>query len=185
MAVILWSVVALGLAFVAVLLAAYYSRSIAPPLVLPAGESLPPTPLQRAVRWSLALSLPILVAIVALVAWFGPVAYFDNDPVRLAVTALLIAGMLVLVAPIMLVGTWARQRDNRLDERDRTILGRAPAGQAAAMLIVLAVWTIALQESYRGQPGIPHTYLYLIFWSCLLVSLLASNLGILIGYRRT
>ena len=100
-------------------------------------------------------------------------------------TGLLLASMVVLVAPTLLVGTWAGREDGRLDERDRAILARAPAGQAAAMLVVLAVWMIALTESFRGEPGIPGVFLNLIFWSCLLVSLLASNVGILIGYRRT
>jgi hypothetical protein len=44
---------------------------------------------------------------------------------------------------------------------------------------------IALTETFRGEPGIPAVFVNLIFWSCLLVGLLASSLGILLGYRRT
>jgi hypothetical protein len=185
MSVILWTVLALGLAFVAVLLAARHSRSIVPPLVMPPGETLPTAPLQRLMRWSLVLGLPPMVAAGVVVAWFGPTVYDDDDAVRLAVTGLLLASLLVLAAPTLLVGVWSSRGDERLDERDRAILARGPAGQAGAILIVLAVWMIALQESYRGEPGIPGVFLNLIFWSCLLVSLLASNVGILIGYRRT
>lgn len=185
MSVILWSVLAFGLAFIAVAVAAYHTRSIVPPLVLPPGERLPTAPMQRLVRWSLVLGLPPMVAVGVLVAWFGPTVYDDDDAVRLAVTGLLVVSLLVLAAPTLLVGVWSSRGDEKLDERDRAILARAPAGQAAAMLVVLAVWMIALQESYRGEPGIPGVFLNLIFWSCLLVSLLASNVGILIGYRRT
>jgi len=185
MSVILWSVLALGLVFVAVVAAAYLGRSVAPPLVMPAGETLPTSPFQRLVRWSLALGLLPMAAAVGLVAWFGPIDYSEDDAVRLAVTLLLLGSLVVLAAPTLLAGVWATRDEGKLDERDRAILARAPAGQAAAMLVVLAVWVIALQESYRGGPGIPTVFLNLIFWSCLLVSLLASNAGILIGYRRT
>jgi hypothetical protein len=121
----------------------------------------------------------------ALVASFGPTAYSDDDAVRLSVTGLLLASVLALAAPTLLARVWATRDDDKLDERDRAILARAPAGQAGAMLVLLAVWIIALTETYRGEPGIPTVFLNLIFWSCLLVSLLASNVGILLGYRRT
>jgi hypothetical protein len=185
MSVIFWSVLALGLVFVAVFLAARYSRSIAPPLVMPPGETLPTAPMQRLARWSLALGLPPMVAAGALVAWFGPTVYSDDDAVRLSVTGLLVASLVVLATPMLLASVWSSRGDERLDERDRAILARAPAGQAAAMMVVLAVWMVALQESFRGEPGIPGVFLNLIFWSCLLVSLLASNAGVLIGYRQT
>jgi ABC-type uncharacterized transport system permease subunit len=184
MSVILWGVLALGLASIAVLVAARHSRSIAPPLVLPPGETLPTAPMQRLVRWSLLLGLPLAAAAGVVVAWFGPIVY-DDDAIRLLVTGLLLASLVVLAAPTLLVGVWSSRGDEKLDERDRAILARAPAGQAAAMLVVLAVWVIALTESFRGEPGIPDVFLNLIFWSCLLVSQLASNVGILIGYRRT
>jgi purine-cytosine permease-like protein len=185
MYVILWTLLALGLVFLAVLIAARHSRSISPPLVMPPGETLPTTPVQRLVRWSLILGLPLALAAGAAVAWFGPTVYDDDDAIRLWVTGLLLASLLVLAAPALLVSAWSSRGDEKLDERDRAILARAPAGQAAAILVVLAVWIIALQEGYRGGAGIPATFLNLIFWSCLLVSLVASNVGILVGYRRT
>jgi hypothetical protein len=181
--VILWTILAVSLVLLAVFLVARRSRSVLPALDLPPGESLPTTRMQRLAFRALALGLPLVATAGGIVAWFGPTVYYDDDSVRLPVTFLLIAGMMVLAAPTLLAGAWVG-RDGVLDERDRAILSRAPAGQAAAILIVLAVWIIGLQESYRGQPGIPRVFLYLIFWSCVEVSLLASNIGILIGYRR-
>jgi hypothetical protein len=183
MAVILWTSMAVVLVLIAIVAIARHSRSVLPALVMPPGESLPATRMQRLASWALLLGLPLVAAAGGIVAWSGPDVFYDDDAVRLPVTGLLLAGMAVLAAPTMLAGAWVG-REDLLDERDRAILARAPAGQAAAMLIVLAVWVIALQESYRGQPGIPHVFLYLIFWSCIEVSLLASNVGILIGYRR-
>jgi hypothetical protein len=183
MPVILWSVLAVVLVILTVFAASLYGRIVSPPIPLPVGEELPPTRLQRAVSWSLALSVPMVAVAGGLVGWFGPVAYSDDDTVRLTVTVLLIIGLITLAAPTILAGAWARAGDTTLDERDRAILGRASAGQAAAILIVLAVWAVALTETFHGQPGVPTEFLYLIVWSCLLVTPLASNVAILIGYR--
>jgi hypothetical protein len=185
MSVIFWSILALALVPVAVAVATFHSRRIAPPLVMPPGETFPTTPLQRLVRQSLALGLISLAVAGALVVSFGPTAYSDDVPVRLSVTGLLLASVLALAAPTLLAGMWARRDDDKLDERDRAILARAPAGQAAAMLVLLAIWMIALTETFSGEPGIPAVFVNLIFWSCLLVGLLGSSVGILLGYRRT
>jgi hypothetical protein len=183
-AFIFWSILALGLASIVLLAVARQSRSVLPPLVLAPGETLPTAPIQRAARWSLVVSLPLMLIAGGVIASEGPTVYQDDDTIRLLVTGLLIASLFTLAAPMLVAGIWSSRGDDKLDERDRAILSRAPAGQAGAMLVVLAVWTIALQESFRGQPGIPHEFLYLIFWSCALVSLLASNVGILMGYMR-
>jgi hypothetical protein len=185
MPVILWTIIALALVAGAIAIAANQTRSIVPPLDLPPGETLPATPVQRLVRWALLVGLILMTAAGVVIAAVGPIQYFDDDTVRLAVTALLIASLFVLAAPSLVAGIWAARGAGVLDERDRAILARAPAGQAGAILVVLAVWMIALQETYRGEAGIPHVYLYLVFWSCLLVSLVASNVGILLGYRRS
>jgi len=184
MAVIFWSVLALGLVGLVVFAAAYRTRAVLPPLVLAPGERLPAAPVQRLTRWSLGLGLVPVAIAAGIVTWFGPTVYGEDDAVRLTVTALAIAALVTLALPSLVAGMWAARADRRIDERDRAILARAPAGQAAAILVVLAVWMIALQEGYRGAPGIPEAYLNLIFWSCLLVSMVASNAGILIGYRR-
>ena len=183
MSVIFWSILALALVPAAAALATIHSRSIAPPLVMPPGETFPTTSLQRLVRRSLALGLVPLVVAGALVAWFGPTAYSNDDAVRLWATGLLLASVLALAAPTVLAGVWARRDDDRLDERDRAILARAPAGQAAAMLVLLAIWTIALTETFPGEAGVPAVFVNLIFWSCLLVGLLASSVGMLLSYR--
>ena len=185
MSVILWSVLAIGLTFVAVLVAAHHARSIAPPLEMPLGETLPTAPLQRLVRWSLVLGLLPLATAAAVVTWFGPTVFDVDVTVRLSVTGLLLATLFVLVVPHLFAGIWCSSGSGKMDERDRAILSRAPAGQAAAMMVLLAVWMVALQEGFRGEPGIPTVFLHLMFWSCLLVGLMGSHIGILIGYRRS
>ncbi|MHC5210920.1 MAG: hypothetical protein ACYTG2_09405 [Planctomycetota bacterium] len=185
MSVILWSALAIGLTFVAVLVAAYHARSIAPPLEMPLGETMPTAPLQRLVRWSLVLGPLPLLAAAGVVWWFGPAAYDQDVTARLSVTGLLLLSMCTLVTPHLFAGIWCTRDSGKMDERDRSILSRAPAGQAAAMMVLLAVWMVALQESFRGEPGIPGVFLHLMFWSCLLVGLMGSHVGMLIAYRRS
>ena len=66
---ILWLVVAFGLVLGVVLLAARQTRAVVPPLVLPPGETLPLAPLQRVVRWSLLVAIPLMAAAGALIGW--------------------------------------------------------------------------------------------------------------------
>lgn len=53
------------------------------------------------------------------------------------------------------------------------------------MIVTLAAWTIALTETYRSTQLIPSVFLYLIFWSLLMVSVLGSLAGVVMGYRRS
>ena len=75
-------------------------------------------------------------------------------------------------------------RDDTLDERDRAIIAAAPAGQAPAMMVALAAWLIYLVETFHTTHLVPSAYLYAMFWTVLLTSVLAALLGVLVGYRR-
>ena len=77
------------------------------------------------------------------------------------------------------------REDGQLDERDRAILGRAATAQAAGILITLAIWTVGLSETFHAAGAVPVFYLYLVFWSCVVVHLLGLPVGILLGYRRS
>jgi hypothetical protein len=165
MTIVLWSVLALGAGFVALWVAARRARREEPPL--PDDIELPATPLQRISRWGVGLSAVLAVAAAALLLWNGAEATF---------------------AVVGGVGIWLRAQvgrsDGLLDERDRAILGRAPAAQAMAMLVTLAVWTIGLAEHFHDAGAVPVFYLYLVFWSVVVVDLLGLPVGILMGYRR-
>jgi hypothetical protein len=79
----------------------------------------------------------------------------------------------------------SQRDDGTLDERDRTILASAPAGQAPAMMVTMAAWMIFLIETFHASHFIPSVFLYLIFWSLLMVSILALLAGVVISYRRS
>jgi hypothetical protein len=117
--------------------------------------------------------------------YHGPQVYWDNDHVRLTVMAVLFALLGVFSFVGIRAGFWLKQGDAVLDERDRSILAGASAGQSGAILITLAAWQIGLAEAFHGTHQVPMVFLYLIFWSCLVMTLLAWLAGIVLGYKRS
>jgi hypothetical protein len=87
-----------------------------------------------------------------------------------------------LVVYLILFETILR-RPGYVDERDKLILDKAPRFQWLAVIFSLVAWVIALSESYHDE-GVPVVFLYLIFMSVLIVSMIGQAIGILIGYRR-
>ena len=185
MSVILWTVLALGAGAAAVAIGARRLLVRPPPLELPPGEELGPTVLERLARRSLALGLVLVVAAGGIVAWAGPAAFYEQDSVRIAVTLLLLAALLVLAGFAFRASAWTRRSDGPLDERDRAILDKAPSLEGGPMTVTLALWVVGLQQAFWGVGAVPVVYLYLIFWSMLIVKSLALPLGVLIGYRRS
>ncbi|MBL0170300.1 MAG: hypothetical protein IPP90_06130 [Gemmatimonadaceae bacterium] len=184
MNVILLGIIAVGAAFGVVFFTVRRAQRRMPPLQLAPGESMPTTALQRSARNTLLLASLITVVAAGVVATHGAQVFWDNDSVRLTVTGLLIAALAVFTVYMGRVSMWMTRDDGTLDERDRAILATAPAGTGPAMLVTLAVWMIGLTEAYQSTHLVPSVYLYLIFWSCLMVNVLAQLAGVMLGYRR-
>ena len=70
------------------------------------------------------------------------------------------------------------------DERDEAIIRRATQAQLLGTIGVVVAWSIALTEVYSDRGEIPIVFPNLIFWTVIVVNMLAQALGILIGYRR-
>ncbi len=143
--------------------------------------SLPMTGLQKRAWWGLGIGLAMVAACVLVIARAGPVTYFDDGDLRLIVLAFI---MVTLATHLVVLVPTGLSRGGRptLDERDRMVLARAPHVQAAAGLITVAAWSIALTESYRGEPGIPTGFMSLIFWSVFVAQIVAHSGGVLLGY---
>ena len=183
MTVLLWAILALAVGLAAI---AVRSRLAIPPRPpLPPDVELAATPLQRTSRWTLAVGLLLAAAAAGVVIRFGPEVTYDDDRVRLAFTLLLLAVVVVLSGAHMLLKTAADRNASLMDERDRAILERAPAIQGAGTILTLAVWVIGLTERFHQAGAVPLFYLMLLFWSCLVVNLLALPIGVLMGYRRS
>jgi len=182
MSIVLWSVLALAGGFGALWFAARMARPAGPPL--PDDVEMPSTPLQRISRWGIGVSAVLAAAAASLVLMNGAEATFDTDGLRLTFTLLLVAILVVMGGTTI----WLRAQVNRggglLDERDREILGRAPAAQVAGMLVTLAIWIVGLAEHFHDAGAVPVFYLYLVFWSVVVVDLVGLPVGVLLGYRR-
>ena len=182
MPLIISFVIAFLVAAILVYVASRKTRDMLPALELPDGEKLPRAPMQKlAMGIFLGVSL-LTAAATILVAYHGPQVWWDSDPVRLTVTFLLIAGLVVYLGFSITVRAWEQRDDGKLDERDLAILGRASAGVGGAMMVVMAVWMVSLTEAYHDTHLVPSYYLYLIFWSVVMTNVLASLAGILISY---
>jgi len=180
MSLILWIIIALGAAAGWSYLTLRRTQQVLRPIKLTDGERLPTTPMQR-VAWQALVPTVLCVLVAAsMVAWYGVVYVGDNDQVRLAVTLANIAALAGYTYWIARVRTWLI-RDDTLDERDRAILAAPPAGQALAMM---AAWLLYLIERFHSTHLVPSAYLYAMFWTVLLTSIIASLLGVLVGYRR-
>lgn len=144
---------------------------------------LPLTTLQKRAWIALACGVVTMVALVAVFAT-GGIDRYDHDPgTRLLVYLLLAAGAVIhwFVLPRRLDGrpkAWA-------DERDLRIFERAPAIQGLAVLVVLAVWAIALTETYDAAGAIPLVFPSLILLSSFFVHLVSISFALLLGYRRS
>ena len=182
MSVMLWAVLALAAGFVAMAVMGKRSMVSAPPL--PADVELPATRLQWLSRWGLGLGVVLGSGAAGVVVAYGPQRTYDDDGVRTLFMVLLFGVFLVSAVVAGLTKAWRDRDDGSMDERDREILGRAPALQSAATLVTLAVWMVGLTERFHADGAVPLFYLYLVFWSCVVVNLLGLPVGVLLGYRR-
>ena len=138
-------------------------------------------PLQKRALYGLIFGVVWAVAIIVVFIMRGGVNAFNADVgFRLIVDGLWIGGLVVY---LILFRTIMR-KPGQFDERDRLIMDRSPRVQWMAVIIALVVWMIALSEAYHDAGQVPVVFLFLIFMSSLIVSMIAQSAGILMGYRR-
>jgi len=138
-------------------------------------------PLQKRALYGLVFGIIWAIAIVIVFVLKGGVSTFNEDRgFRLIIDGLWVGGLIVY---LILFATVLR-RPGQVDERDKMIMGRAPRVQWWTVIFLLVAWVIALSESYHDEGQIPVIFLYLIFMSILIISMIAQSIGILIGYWR-
>jgi hypothetical protein len=139
------------------------------------------SPLQKRALYGVTFGVIWAIAIVVVFIFKGGVGSFDDDvQFRGIIDGLWIGG---LVAYLILFETLLH-KPGQVDERDKLIMTWAPAIQWRAVIFTLVAWVIALSEIYHEEGQIPVIFLFLIFMSVLVVSMIAQCLGILIGYWR-
>ena len=138
-------------------------------------------PLQKRALYGLVFGVIWAIAIIVVFIAKGGVNAYTEDPGMRAILAALLIGGLIAYSAMMIL---TLRKPSRVDERDKLIMGRAPKVQLWAVIISLAVWMIALTETYWDQGQVPVIFPYLIFLSTLIVNTLAQSVGILMGYWR-
>jgi len=138
-------------------------------------------PLQKRALYGLIFGIVWAVAIIVVFIMRGGVNAFNVDVgFRLIVYGLWIGGLVVYLILFRMI----MRKSGQFDERDKLIMDRAPRVQWWAVIIALVVWMITLSEVYHDVGQIPVVFLFLIFMSSLIVSMIAQSVGILVGYRR-
>jgi hypothetical protein len=141
-------------------------------------------PLQKRALYGLILGVLWIAAIIVVFTAGGGINEFtENQSFRIIMDAIFIGGLL---ASLALTASLAKTKKGevKMDERDLTIMRRAPLIQLWAVLLALVAWAISLTEIYWNEGAVPILFLYLIFFSSLIVSAFAQSLGILTGYWR-
>jgi len=141
-------------------------------------------PLQKRAWLGLGIGVAMSVAILAIFITKGATSWNEDQGMRLIVYALFIVGVVLYGIVLFLTRRKPGQPEVIMDERDRVIMSRAPMVQLWAVVVSLVIWTIALTEVYWDQGEIPIVFPQLMFFSILIVNVLAQAIGILIGYRR-
>jgi len=137
--------------------------------------------LQKRALLSTAIGLITLGVLSAILTTYGAAEYWDNDDLRLTVVAIFIAGLASHVGLLTAMVSPLWSEESELDERDRWVLATAPAVQTGLVLLTLAAWHTSLAMRFHDQ-GVPTVYLYLIFGTVVLVSLIGHSAGIVVGY---
>lgn len=184
MNVIIWIIATLLIAGLLVYLASLRTRRLLPPVEIPIGESLPTTPVQKQTQRALLVIGLLTVFAFGTVLYHGAQEWWDNDTIRLTFTFLLLGALLVFLLFNLSLKRLQSKDDGSFDERDVVILGRSCSGVGGAMMVVVAVWMIALTEAFQQTHLVPSYYLYLMFWSCVMTNVIASIAGILLAYRQ-
>lgn len=179
-----WIIVALLIAGLLVYITSLRTRRLLPQIELAPGEKLPTTTLQRYASRTLLIIVLLSGLAVGIVIYHGAQLWWENDPVRLTFTLVLIVALLAYLVFTIKIRVLESRADGSFDERDSAIVSGSYAGVGGAMMVVVTVWMIALTESFHETGSIPSYFLYLIFWSSVMTNVIASIAGILLAYRR-
>ena len=142
------------------------------------------TPQQKRAWYGLAIGIIWTLAMVALFVIKGATAFDEDTGMRFTAYAIFAAGILAYVAMLYITGWMMRSEGVIMDERDRLILRKVPVYQMFAVLFALAGWAIALNEVYREEGQIPVVFVWIMFYSAIIVNMVFASAGTLIAYWR-
>jgi hypothetical protein len=142
------------------------------------------TPQQKRAWYGLAIGIVWALALVAVFVIKGATTFDEDAGMRVMVYALFIAGVVAYVAMLYVTGWRMRKEGVIMDERDRLILRKVPVYQMFAVLFTLAGWAVALNEAYRDEGQVPVVFVWIMFYSAIIVNIVFASAGTLIAYWR-
>jgi hypothetical protein len=142
------------------------------------------TPQQKRAWYGLAIGIVWALALVAVFVIKGATTFDEDAGMRVMVYALFIAGVVAYVAMLYITGWRMRKEGVIMDERDRLILRKVPVYQMFAVLFTLAGWAVALNEAYRDEGQVPVVFVWIMFYSAIIVNIVFASAGTLIAYWR-
>ena len=142
------------------------------------------TPQQKRAWYGLAIGIVWTFSMVAVLVIKGATAFEEDAGMRATLYGLFAAGILAYVAMMYVTGRKMARDGVVQDERDRLILRRVPVYQMFAVLATLAIWMVALTETYWEEGQMPIVFPYLIFYSAIVVNIVFASAGTLIAYWR-
>lgn len=145
-------------------------------------KDAPMPALQRRAWWGLAIGLGSFLLAAYLLTTRGVMTYWEDDGFRMTVLVVFLAGLLGSVGVTNLPLLRLRALGD-LDERDRAVLARAPIAQMALGLLGLAAWLVALGQKFHAEGAVPMVYLYILFGSIVLLTMIGQSIGIILGYH--
>ena len=140
------------------------------------------TPQQRRAWYGLAIGIVWTLSMVALFVVRGATTFYEDTGMRFTAYAVFFGGILAYVAMMYITGRKMARDGVIQDERDRLILRWVPIYQMLAVILTLAVWMIALTETYEEEGQIPIVFPNLIFFSAIVVNMVFASAGTLIAY---
>ena len=180
----IWIIFSFTLIFLIIFLSATRTRFQLEQKNLLSDLNLPKTYLEKATLIALIIVGIFGASGFGLVFYHGVQLWWEDDTIRGLVTALLLAAIAAYFIFDMVISRKKTASPQLIDERDELILNRACAPVGGTMMVLLAVWMVALTESFQETGLIPSYYLYLIFWSVVISNVMATLAGILMAYRR-
>ncbi len=129
---------------------------------------------------ALIIATAMLVSVVVLLLRMDTNLWCLDESTRHAMYGIFIVGGLLYGLVVLLMRP--RGHQVQTDERDTVIRRKAMVVQWWAVFVTTLVWANALTKMYYEECAVPVKYLWFIFWSTVLISLIAQSAGIIIGY---
>lgn len=130
----------------------------------------------------LVISTAMLISLIVLLQRMDSDVWCWDESMEFTTYAIYGTGWLLFGLAVLL--TRPRGSQVVMDERDSAIQRKALVIQMWVTFGTTLAWVNTLTDMYIEDCAVPIKYLWFIFWSILVVNLVAHSIGIIVGYWR-